>query len=128
MPVDAVAPAIVWLASDECSETNNIYNVTAGAIQRIAIVMGPGFYRSTAHPGEHRRELRKGPSDRRLLRTRPVRGRYVDLSDACNRLTPWTCNKRGGVMPGRLTPSTSGVLTFANIDPEERPRLWRPEP
>jgi NAD(P)-dependent dehydrogenase (short-subunit alcohol dehydrogenase family) len=44
MPVEAVAPAIVWLASDGCSETNCIYNVEAGAIQRIAIVMGPGFY------------------------------------------------------------------------------------
>src|SRR5687767_1039434 len=44
MPVQAVAPAIVWLASDSCSETNRIYNVSAGAIQRIAIVMGPGFY------------------------------------------------------------------------------------
>jgi NAD(P)-dependent dehydrogenase (short-subunit alcohol dehydrogenase family) len=44
MPVEAVAPVIVWLASDSCSETNSIYNVTAGAIQRIAIVMGPGFY------------------------------------------------------------------------------------
>jgi NAD(P)-dependent dehydrogenase (short-subunit alcohol dehydrogenase family) len=44
MPVEAVAPAIVWLASDSCSETNNIYNVGAGAIQRIAIVMGTGFY------------------------------------------------------------------------------------
>src|SRR5438309_10216011 len=44
MPVEAVAPAIVWLASDTCSETNRIYNVEAGAIQRIAIVMGPGFY------------------------------------------------------------------------------------
>jgi NAD(P)-dependent dehydrogenase (short-subunit alcohol dehydrogenase family) len=44
MPVEAVAPAIVWLASDGCSETNRIYHVEAGAIQRIAIVMGPGFY------------------------------------------------------------------------------------
>jgi NAD(P)-dependent dehydrogenase (short-subunit alcohol dehydrogenase family) len=44
MPVEAVAPAIVWLASDSCSETNKIYNIGAGAIQRIAIVMGPGFY------------------------------------------------------------------------------------
>jgi hypothetical protein len=44
MPVEAVAPAIVWLASDGCSETNRIYNVEAGVIQRIAIVMGPGFY------------------------------------------------------------------------------------
>src|SRR5436190_12395788 len=44
MPVEAVAPAIVWLASDGCSETNRIYNVTAGFIQRIAIVTGPGFY------------------------------------------------------------------------------------
>src|SRR5215470_14495921 len=44
MPVEAVAPAIVWLASDECSETSSIYNVEAGVIQRIAIVMGPGFY------------------------------------------------------------------------------------
>jgi NAD(P)-dependent dehydrogenase (short-subunit alcohol dehydrogenase family) len=44
MPVEAVAPAIVWLASDGCSETNHIYNVGVGAIQRIAIVMGPGFY------------------------------------------------------------------------------------
>ena len=43
-PVEAVAPAIVWLASDGCSETNKIYNVEAGAIQRIAIVMGPGFF------------------------------------------------------------------------------------
>src|SRR5262249_51036524 len=44
MPVEAVAPAIVWLASDGCSETNRIYNVEAGAIQRIAVVMGPGSY------------------------------------------------------------------------------------
>ena len=44
MPAEGVAPAIVWLASDRCSETNGIYNVAAGAIQRIAIVMGPGFY------------------------------------------------------------------------------------
>jgi NAD(P)-dependent dehydrogenase (short-subunit alcohol dehydrogenase family) len=44
LPVEAVAPAIVWLASDSCSETNRIYHVEAGAIQRIAIVMGPGFY------------------------------------------------------------------------------------
>jgi NAD(P)-dependent dehydrogenase (short-subunit alcohol dehydrogenase family) len=44
MPVEAVAPAIVWLASDRCSATNSIYNVEAGAIQRIAIVMGRGFY------------------------------------------------------------------------------------
>jgi NAD(P)-dependent dehydrogenase (short-subunit alcohol dehydrogenase family) len=43
-PVEAVAPVIVWLASDGCSETNSIYHVEAGAIQRIAIVMGPGFY------------------------------------------------------------------------------------
>ena len=42
--VEAVAPAIVWLASDGCSETNRIYNVEAGAIQRVAVVMGPGFY------------------------------------------------------------------------------------
>jgi hypothetical protein len=34
----------VWLASDGCSETNRIYNVEAGVIQRIAIVMGPGFH------------------------------------------------------------------------------------
>ena len=50
MPVEAVAPAIVWLASDGCSETNRIYNVEAGAIQRIAIVMGPGFYDSHLTP------------------------------------------------------------------------------
>lgn len=44
MPVEAVAPAIVWLASDRCSDTNRIYNVGAGVIQRIAMVMGPGFH------------------------------------------------------------------------------------
>src|SRR3990170_1038407 len=44
MPVETVAPVVVWLASDDCSETNKIYNVGSGAIQRIAIVMGPGFY------------------------------------------------------------------------------------
>jgi NAD(P)-dependent dehydrogenase (short-subunit alcohol dehydrogenase family) len=43
MPVAAVAPAVVWLASDGCAETNRIYHVEAGAIQRIAVVMGPGF-------------------------------------------------------------------------------------
>src|SRR5258705_169329 len=43
-PVEAVAPAVVWLASDGCSETNRIYNVEAGTIQRVAVVMGPGFY------------------------------------------------------------------------------------
>src|SRR5690348_10258206 len=44
MPVEAVAPVIVWLASDRCSETNRIYNLEAGTIQRIAIVMGLGFH------------------------------------------------------------------------------------
>jgi NAD(P)-dependent dehydrogenase (short-subunit alcohol dehydrogenase family) len=44
IPVEAVAPAIVWLASEECSETNSIYNLMGGAIQRVAIVAGPGFY------------------------------------------------------------------------------------
>jgi NAD(P)-dependent dehydrogenase (short-subunit alcohol dehydrogenase family) len=43
-PVELVAPAIVWLASDGCSETNSIYSVGAGSIQRTAIVTGPGFY------------------------------------------------------------------------------------
>ena len=42
--VEAVAPAVVWLASDICSETNSVYHLEAGAIQRIAIVTGPGFY------------------------------------------------------------------------------------
>jgi len=50
MPVDAVAPAVVWLASDSCSETNSIYHVEAGAIRRIAIVTGPGFYDSHLTP------------------------------------------------------------------------------
>src|SRR5918992_2661478 len=50
MPPEAVAPAIVWLASDGCSETNRIYNVGAGAIQRIAFVMGPGFYDARLTP------------------------------------------------------------------------------
>ncbi len=44
MPVETVAPAIVWLASEKCSETNRIYNVVAGFIQRMAVVMGPGIY------------------------------------------------------------------------------------
>lgn len=44
MPVEAVAPAIVWLASDGCAETNRIYNVGEGVIQRIAIVMGRGLH------------------------------------------------------------------------------------
>jgi NAD(P)-dependent dehydrogenase (short-subunit alcohol dehydrogenase family) len=50
MPVEVVAPAIVWLASDSCTETNSIYNVAAGFIQRIAIVMGPGFYDQNLTP------------------------------------------------------------------------------
>ncbi len=51
MPVELVAPAIVWLASDGCSETNSIYNVAGGSIQRIAIVTGPGFYDPHLTPG-----------------------------------------------------------------------------
>jgi NAD(P)-dependent dehydrogenase (short-subunit alcohol dehydrogenase family) len=50
MPVEVVAPAIVWLASDSCTETNTIYNVAGGFIQRIAIVMGPGFYDQNLTP------------------------------------------------------------------------------
>ena len=50
MPVEAVAPVIVWLASDGCSETNRIYNLEAGTIQRIAVVMGPGFYDPSLTP------------------------------------------------------------------------------
>jgi hypothetical protein len=50
MPVEAVAPAIVWLASDSCSQTNRIYNVEGGAIQRIAIIMGAGFHDSYLTP------------------------------------------------------------------------------
>jgi hypothetical protein len=44
MPVEPVVPAIVWLASDRCSQTNRIHHVEPGAIQRISIVMGSGFY------------------------------------------------------------------------------------
>jgi NAD(P)-dependent dehydrogenase (short-subunit alcohol dehydrogenase family) len=44
MPVEAVAPAIVWLASDGCAETNRIYSAEAGALQRVALIWGPGFY------------------------------------------------------------------------------------
>jgi len=48
MPVEAVAPAIVWLASDGCSQTNHIYCVEAGTMQRIAIVMVPWLPRSAS--------------------------------------------------------------------------------
>jgi len=70
MPVEAVAPVIVCWASDGCSETNRIYNVEAGAIQRIAIVMD-WLPRSTSDTREHRRELRKVESIERF--TEPVR-------------------------------------------------------
>lgn len=50
MPVELVAPAIVWLASDDCSETNSIYSVGGGAIQRVAIVTGPGFFDANLTP------------------------------------------------------------------------------
>jgi NAD(P)-dependent dehydrogenase (short-subunit alcohol dehydrogenase family) len=51
MPVEAVAPVIVWLGSDACSETNRIYNLEAGTIQRVAIVTGPGFHDPHLTPG-----------------------------------------------------------------------------
>jgi NAD(P)-dependent dehydrogenase (short-subunit alcohol dehydrogenase family) len=50
MPVELVAPAIVWLASDDCNETNSIYNVEGGTIQRVAIVTGPGFHDANLTP------------------------------------------------------------------------------
>src|SRR5207247_6123375 len=37
MPIEAVAPAVVWLASDGCSEPNRNYQVEAGAIHAIAV-------------------------------------------------------------------------------------------
>jgi len=50
MPVELVAPAIVWLASDDCNETNSIYSVEGGAIHRVAIVTGPGFHDANLTP------------------------------------------------------------------------------
>src|SRR5215203_2782594 len=78
---------------------------------------GTWILRSTSDPGEHRRELRKGPSDRWLLRTGPIRDRYVN-TDACN-LVNRSYLGRGGVTPGRLTRSKArGVLARARGVPE----------
>jgi len=85
MPVEAVAPAIVWLASDGCAETNSIYNLEGGTIQRIAIVMGTWLLRSTSDTREHRRELRKGRIDRGLLRTGSFRAQLIALGLATSR-------------------------------------------
>src|SRR3989440_1559305 len=40
MPVEAVAPAIVWLASDSCSERNGCYNWEAGQFKGFGFVVG----------------------------------------------------------------------------------------
>src|SRR5215813_13008747 len=82
MPVEAVAPAIVWLASDGCSETNRIYNVEAGAIQRIAIVIGPGFFDPHLTPESIAENCAKvesiGASPNRV-RSSPIRSTQIKI-------------------------------------------------
>src|SRR5215203_6503426 len=76
--------------------------------------------RSTSDPGEHRRELRKGSSDRGLLRTGPVRGRYVD-TDARNVLNRWPSDVAASCPDASADRRLGVVLTPARGVPERAP-------
>src|SRR5262249_45432463 len=91
MPVETVAPAIVWLASDSCSEMNRIYNVEAGAIQRIAFVMGPGFHDPHLTPESIIENYAKVESIEGFSEPGSVRARSdTRNSDVLrNEVTPW---------------------------------------
>ncbi|HWD05839.1 MAG TPA: SDR family NAD(P)-dependent oxidoreductase [Kribbella sp.] len=43
MPAELVAPAVVWLASDEFTGSGQVYSAWAGRVARIGIGTGPGF-------------------------------------------------------------------------------------
>ena len=77
MPVEAVAPAIVWLASDRCSETNQDLQRGSRSNPTYRYRHGTWLLRSTSDTREHRRELRKGRIDRGILRTGSVRAEFV---------------------------------------------------
>jgi len=44
MPLEVVAPAIVWLVSDSCHVSGEEFAVWSGRVARIAIGTGPGYY------------------------------------------------------------------------------------
>jgi NAD(P)-dependent dehydrogenase (short-subunit alcohol dehydrogenase family) len=50
MPADLVAPAVVWLVSDACHVTGQVFSVWSGRMARIAIGSGPGLYSSALTP------------------------------------------------------------------------------
>lgn len=52
MPADLVAPAVVWLVSDACNVTGQVFSVWSGRMARIAIGTGPGLYSAALTP-EH---------------------------------------------------------------------------
>jgi NAD(P)-dependent dehydrogenase (short-subunit alcohol dehydrogenase family) len=60
MPPELVAPAIVWLASDECQATGQIYTVRSGLIVRIGIGFGTGYFHPHLTPeliAEHQADV-----------------------------------------------------------------------
>jgi NAD(P)-dependent dehydrogenase (short-subunit alcohol dehydrogenase family) len=50
MPPELVAPAIVWLASDQCTVTGHIYTVRSGLIVRVAMGFGTGYFHPQLTP------------------------------------------------------------------------------
>lgn len=44
MPPELVAPAVVWLASENCSVSGQVFAVWAGRVARVAIGTGTGFF------------------------------------------------------------------------------------
>jgi NAD(P)-dependent dehydrogenase (short-subunit alcohol dehydrogenase family) len=50
MPPELVALAIVWLSSDECGVSGNVYTVRSGLIVRIGIGFGTGYFHPQLTP------------------------------------------------------------------------------
>jgi NAD(P)-dependent dehydrogenase (short-subunit alcohol dehydrogenase family) len=44
MPPELVAPAVVWLVSDQCNVTGEVFAVWSGRVARVAIGSGPGLF------------------------------------------------------------------------------------
>jgi hypothetical protein len=41
-----VSPLLVWLASDDCVDSGNLYTVGGGRVARFAVAMTPGWTRT----------------------------------------------------------------------------------
>lgn len=49
-----VSPLVLWLASEECGSTGEVYNVGGGRVARVLVAQTPGFFSRTVTPEDLR--------------------------------------------------------------------------